>query len=408
MRSRFVLAAMALLLGSALPAMAAAPFGVFDGKKGGGNAAWGQLQLVGWALDDNGVASVDIVIDDAVFQRALYGSLRPDVTRRKPGFPNSAAPGFSAVVDTTHFLNGVHTVSALVTSKNGEQVVIGPTKRITFRNASHMQAPFGHITFPQRDAELRGRCSSDPTRRLSIITGNALDAGSGENAHDVGVAWVELLIDGALTLNTKTQCHFNPDPSVNMLLDCYGLESRELTFVYPHLPDSDRAKFRFALDVGALITSNLYNRGAHTLTVRAGDYGDNARNIATVNVFFSCDDEAAVEPSIGQLEQPSFTQPWAGNIVVKGWAVDFQGIAAIDVKVNGIVVGQATLGGPRPDVAELYPGYPSVKSAGWTFNFDSTTVNDGLVTFEIWVRDVFNDETLIGEGRVVIDNRDHP
>src|SRR4030095_8292685 len=116
-----------------------------------------------------------------------------------------------------------------------------------------------------------------------------------ENAHDVGVAFVELLIDGGLTLNTKTQCHFNPDPSVNMLLDCYGLESRELTFVYPHLPNSDRAKFRFALDVGMLIASDFYVRGHHTLTVRAGDYGDNVRNIGTINVFFSCADEAAAD-----------------------------------------------------------------------------------------------------------------
>jgi hypothetical protein len=407
MRSR-ILAAMVLLLGGALPAMAASPIGVFDGKPGGGNAAWGQMQLVGWALDDNGVAAVDIVIDDAVYQRALYGLRRPDVTRRKPGFPNSAAPGFAASVDTTHFLNGVHEVSALVTSTNGEQVVIGPVRRIMFRNASHMLAPFGHITFPQQDAEMRGRCSADPTRRLSIITGNALDAGSGENAHDVGVAWVELLIDGGLALNTLNQCHFNADPSVNMLLDCYGLESRDLTYVYPHLRNSDRAKFRFALDVGALITSNFYARGHHTLTVRAGDYGDNVRNIGTVNVFFSCDDEAAAEPSIGQLEEPSFTQPWSGTITVKGWAVDFQGISSIDVKVNGQVVGQATLGGPRPDVAELYPGYPSVKSAGFTFNFNSTTINDGRATFEIWVRDVLGDETLIGEGVAVIDNRDHP
>jgi hypothetical protein len=406
MRSRFVLAAMVLLLGGALPAMAASPIGVFDGRHGGGNAAWGQLQLVGWALDDNGVAAVDIVIDDSVYQRALYGLRRPDVTRRKPGFPNSAAPGFAAVVDTTHFLNGVHEVSALVTSTNGEQVVIGPVRRFMFRNASHMLAPFGHITFPQQDAEMRGRCSNDPTRRLSIITGNALDAGSGENAHDVGVAYVELLIDGALALSSTNSCHFNS--TYNMLLDCYGLETRELTFVYPHLPNSDRAKFRFALDVGALISSNYYVRGHHTLTVRAGDYGDNVRNIGTVNVFFSCDDEAANERAIGKLEEPSFTQPWHGTIPVRGWAIDYQGIASIDVRVNGFSVGQATLGGPRLDVAELYPGYPSVNSAGFSLNFDSTTINDGTVTLEVWVRDVLGDETLIGEGVAVIDNRDHP
>ena len=193
-----------------------------------------------------------------------------------------------------------------------------------------------------------------------------------------------------------------------MLLDCYGLESRQLTFVYPHLRNSDRAKFRFALDVGALIASDFYARGHHTLTVRAGDYGDNVRNIASINVFFSCDDEAANERAIGQLEEPSFTQPWHGTVAVKGWAVDFNGIAAIDVRVNGFTVGQATLGGPRLDVAELYPGYPSDKSAGFTFNFNSTTVNDGHVTFEIWVRDVLGDETLIGEGVAVIDNRDNP
>jgi hypothetical protein len=409
MRSRLVLTATALLLvGGALPALAASPIGVFDGKSGGGNAGFGQLPLVGWALDDNGVAAVDIVVDDAIYQRAIYGLRRPDVTRRKPGFPDSAKPGFAATIDTTRFFNGVHTISALVTSKNGEQVEIGPPRRFTFRNASHMLAPFGHITFPQRDAEMRGRCSNDPTRRLSIITGNALDAGSGENAHDVGVAWVELLLDGALTFNTKLNCSFDPDPAVNMLLNCYGLESRELTFVYPHLRDSDRAKWRFALDVGALITSGLYSRGHHTITIRAGDYGDNARNIGSINVFFSCDDEAAAEPSIGKVEEPSFTEPWSDTIVVKGWAIDFQGISTVEIKVNGISAGFATLGGPRADVAELYPGYPSVKSAGWSFNFDTHTVNDGRVTFEVWVRDVVGDETLIGEGTAIIDNRDNP
>lgn len=406
MRTRFVLAAVVLLLGGALPAMAASPIGSFDGKPGGGNAAWGQMQLVGWALDDNGVTSVDIVIDDNVYQRALYGLRRPDVTRRRPGFPNSNAPGFAATVDTTRFLNGIHEVSALVTTASGEQVVIGPVRRINFRNSSQMLGPFGHIIFPQQDAEMRGRCSSDPTRRLSIVAGDALDAGSLER--DYGVAWVELLIDGGLRLNTQSNCFFDPSPNVNMLLNCYGLPSRDLTFVYPHLKNSDRARWRFAIDVGALITSNFYVRGHHTLTIRAGDYGNNVRNIAQIPVNFVCDDEATVERSIGKVEEPSFTQPWFGNITVKGWAVDFQGIASVDVRVNGFSVGQATLGTPRPDVAEFFPGYPSSTSAGWSFNFDTRTVNDGSVTFEIWVRDLLGDETLIGEGVAVIDNRDHP
>jgi hypothetical protein len=402
MRSRFVLVAVVLLLGGALPA--AAVIGSFDGKPGGGNTAWGQMQLVGWALDDSLITAVDIVIDGNVYQRALYGSRRPDVTRRRPGFPNSSAPGFQATVDTTRFLNGPHTVSALAHSSDGEQVEIGPPRRIVFRNASQMLAPFGHITFPQQDAEMRGRCNTDPTRRLSIITGDALDAGSLER--DYGVAWVELMIDGGLISNTLNDCSF--DPATALLLDCYGLPSRELTFVYPHLKNSDRAKWRFAIDVGALILSDFYRRGHHTLTVRAGDFGNNVRNIAQLNVFFSCDNEGGNEKSIGKVEEPSFTQPWNGVITVRGWAVDFEGVATVEVKVNGFIVGTATLGGPRLDVAELYPGYPAVKSAGWTFSYDTRNTNDGQVTFEVWVRDIHGDETLIGEGVAVIDNRDNP
>jgi len=408
MRSRFVLAALVLLLGCAMPALAAPPIGFFDGRQGTGNYAWGMLGVTGWALDDNGIASVDIVVDDDVVQRATYGVRRPDVTRRKPGFPDTNAPGFQAFVNTTHFMNGKHTMSVLVTSKSGEQVVIGPTRSFTFRNASHMLAPFGDITFPQQDAEMRGRCDADPTRRLSIITGNALDAGSGENAHDYGVAYVELLIDGAINLNTLNSCTFDPTPGVNMLLNCYGLPSGFLTYDYPTLRNSDRAKFRFALDVGLLIASNTYFRGHHTLTIRAGDFGDNVRNIDTVNVFFSCDNEATNEKSIGKIEEPNTSQPWFGTTVLRGWAIDFQGVAAVRLKVNGIQVGTATPTGPRPDVAELYPGYPTVISSGWVFNFDTRTVNDGQVTFEVWVDDLLGDETLIGEGLAVIDNRDHP
>jgi hypothetical protein len=391
-----------------MPALAAAPIGFFDGRGGTGNAGFGMLGVTGWALDDNGIASVDIVIDDQVVQRAAYGVRRPDVTRRKPGFPDSNAPGFQAVINTTHFMNGKHTMSVLVTSNAGEQVVIGPVRAFVFRNASHMLAPFGDITFPQQDAEMRGRCTADPTRRLSVITGNALDAGSGENAHDYGVAYVELLIDGAIAANTLNNCLFNSDPSVNMLLNCYGLPTPALTTDYPTLRNSDRAKFRFALDVGALIASNTYFRGHHTLTIRAGDYGDNAKNIDTVNVFFSCDNEATNEKSIGKIEQPNISQPWFGNTILSGWAIDFQGVSVVELLVDGRVVGTATPTGPRPDVAELYPGYPSVISSGWVFTFDTRTVADGQHTFEVRVRDPLGDETLIGEGLAIVDNRDHP
>src|SRR5262249_45371084 len=145
---------------------------------------------------------------------------------------------------------------------------------------------------------------------------------------------------------------------LNNYENCYALQSPDETYVYPSLPNSDRSKYRWAVDVGALINLGLYTEGHHTLTVRGGDFGDNVRSIATVNVFFSCDDNIPNEASIGDLESPGPTQPFAGTIPVSGWALDFEGIPVngIDIRVNGVIVGHTTPTVPRPDVAELYPG----------------------------------------------------
>jgi len=72
--------------------------------------------------------------------------------------------------------------------------------------------------------------------------------------------------------------------------------------------------------------------------VRAGDFGDNVRNIGTINVFFSCDDEAANERAIGKLEEPSFTQPWFGTVAVKGWAIDAKN-AAVHHRAATVAIG---------------------------------------------------------------------
>ena len=410
MRSRFVLAATALLLlGGALPASAASPIGVFDGKPGGGNAAWGQLQLVGWALDDNGVASVDIVIDDNVYQRALYGSRRPDVTRRKPGFPNSTAPGFSATVDTTHFLNGVHDGLGAGHQprrragghRPGEADQLPQRQPHAGALRPHHLPAAGRRDArplqPRPDAPALHRHRRRPRRRLAARTPTT----------SASPGW-SCCSTAALTLNTQTSCHFDPDPSVNMLLNCYGLASRELTFVYPHLPElrprqvAVRARRRRADQLRLLHPRPPH---AHHPRRRLRRQRPQHRHDQRLLLLRRRGRRRALDRQAGGAElHPALVR----HHQRQGWAVDFQGIASIDIKVNGFSVGQATLGGPRPDVAELYPGYPSVKSAGWTFNFDSRTVNDGHVTFEVWVRDLVGDETLIGEGVAVIDNRDHP
>jgi len=237
MKRNVFLCAFAVVLLASVPAWAAPPFGSFGGIVGGGNAGGGVIPLHGWALDDNGIQAVDILVDGTLNGRAHYGRARAGVTARFPGLPDSALPGFAFELDTTHYLNGVHSVAVRIRSRAGE-VVLLPAQRIQFSNVEHDLEPFGTIEFPKPQAELRGKCDfSTPNRRYSVISGYALDAGTQED--DYGVAYVELLIDRAVVLRSDLDCTFS-----NLLggqTNCYGLRRLDVERNFPGLKDSPHA-----------------------------------------------------------------------------------------------------------------------------------------------------------------------
>ncbi|HEX9943335.1 MAG TPA: hypothetical protein VGG03_15055 [Thermoanaerobaculia bacterium] len=399
MKRNVILFAVAAVLLAALPASAAAPFGAFDGILRGGNSGAGLIPLVGWALDDNGVRSVDILVDGVVAGRALYGMTRPRVTARFPRFPDSAAPGFGFSLDSTRYLNGVHTVSAQVTSKAGEVVTLAP-KRIQFTNVEHNLAPFGEIEFPRAQAELRGKCDlANPNRRYSVVSGYALDAGLTDD--DSGVGYVELLIDRAVWANSRLDCHFSvPEGGAS---NCYGIRRTDIEQVYPAIKGSGHSGFRFVLDVGLLMAVG-YTPGTHVLTVRAGDHASQVRNIDELVVNFSCDEDVANENAFGEIDVPRNGLLYQGVIQASGWALDFEGISAVKVLVDGTFVGLATIGFARPDVTFFYPGYPESAAPGWQLSLDTRLFSNGEHFIDAIVVDDLGAETYIGRRRFVIDN----
>ena len=141
MKRNIVLTAIAVALLGSAPSWAAAPFGSFGGKVGGGNSGAGLIPLHGWALDDNGIEAVDVLVDGLVAGRADYGRSRPGVTAQHPGYPDSALPGFAFELDTTRYLNGNHTVSIRVKSKAGEIKTLN-NRVFQFVNVTQNLAPF--------------------------------------------------------------------------------------------------------------------------------------------------------------------------------------------------------------------------------------------------------------------------
>jgi hypothetical protein len=416
MKRSVTLILLAAVLAS-VPAWAAAPFGSFGGKVGGGNSGAGLISLVGWALDDDGVDSIDILVDGAVVGRADFHRNRPLVTVLYPGYPDSTAAGWGFILDTTHFLNGNHTVTPRVRSRTNEFVNL-TSRVLAFGNVTHNLVPFGKIEFPAPQAELRGKCNfTDTVRRQSVVTGYVMDAGVQED--DTGVGYVELLIDRALgvdltgaggvpnTVNTgwnsRENCIFSG--SLGGFTNCYGLRRLDLEPQFPGLKDAPHSGYRFLIDVGELIHFGLYDEGQHVLTIRAGDHFGQVSIIREIPVTFVCDDHLGNEEAVGQID-PNL-QPYtlvSGNAFVTGWALDWEGIFKITVLVDGISAGDTGVGLVRSDISSLYLGYPQSAAPGFALSFDSRKFANGPHEIEVLVTDNLGATTFIGKRPLIFAN----
>jgi hypothetical protein len=282
----------------------------------------------------------------------------------------------------------------VATSITGEKTQLHGVKTVEFLNLTHNLVPFGRIEFPNNNADLRGSCNlADTERRFSVILGHALDVGV--EIGDMGVGYVELLIDGAIFANSRTDCTFLPE--TGGFTNCFGLRRLDIEQLYPLLTSAPHSGFRFVLDIGSLIEALGFTPGKHILTVRAGDISGQVANIDEIPVTFTCDEFLGNEESFGRIGVPQNGLLYSGTINVVGWALDWEGVARATVFVDGVEVGEAIYGFGRPLVASLYPGYPNSVAAGYLFALDTTQLSDGKHHLQVIVEDVFGVTTLLGE-----------
>lgn len=99
-------------------------FGDIYGPKNGLTYA-GVITTQGWSLDWEGVAEVIVLVDGEIKGSATYGLARPGVSALYPGFPDSAAPGWSFLLDTTKLSDGKHDLEILVRDDVGGETYQG-------------------------------------------------------------------------------------------------------------------------------------------------------------------------------------------------------------------------------------------------------------------------------------------
>jgi Bacterial Ig domain len=417
-----------------------APFGFIDiPGPSGVEGANGSFPVSGWAIDDEDVDHVDFLMDGQIVagavgrglpSTAIYGTTRPDVAAAFPDVPNSLYSGFQANIDTTKLVNGIHQLSVRVTDNEGASRVIGTRTVQVINNGSNL-APFGQIDFPLDKASLfcstievgiPSPCPPDVCVAVlpNVVAGWALDVGA---RLDQGqVAFVELLLDGAILANTRTDCIQVGRNFIN----CYGINRPDVARSYSGYVNADNAGFSFSFalirsesDSTGLIAIALPTAetqtfrvvgytlpGKHTLAVRVGDEEETVTQIGAMSVDVFCDQTQFDRAAFGYVDRPSDYQFINGIFTVFGWAADLDGVQRVEVDVDGQVVGNATYGLSRPDVPAADPRVSSV-NVGFSFALDTTRLSDSEHDLVIYVVDrTFGTprRTEIGRRKFVVNN----
>ena len=398
-RFRFCLTLiLSLSLLSALPATAETVLGFLEGPVYFGNTGSGAVGMTGWALADSGIERVIMQVDGVDVGQARYGFVRPGVQEIYPDYEDSEGPGFLFNLNSTAFENGLHTVSAKVITNDGTEMVIGGAQELFFTNHTDMLVPFGTIERPRRHTDLLGRCNRTcdltPTDAIyTPITGWALDLGV--EIGDAGMAWAELMIDGVIYANTRRDCRFD---STLGLVSCYGLPRLDVERIFTYALDAPNAGYRFLIDVGWLISCVGLSEGLHTISVRAGDISDQVADIDEIPVNFWCAENHPSDGIYGLIESPVEGRIFTGDINLQGWAVAAEGVARVELYIDGTFIGNPDYGvDNRPGVANQYPGFPNVAAPVWRMTYDSTQLVDGVRQIEAFVVDLLGNRTSIGE-----------
>ncbi len=308
----------------------------------------GIKNVEGWFLDESGVANVEVLIDGVVVGQAVYGDVRTDVLKAYPQYNNGTA-GFHYALDTTKFPDGKHTISIRVKGNNNRVTTL-PNSTITIENTK------GYMDNPVTGTKLKG---------INNLTGWFLNGS--------GVANIDVMVDGAVVGQAT-----------------YGDARPDVHKAFPQY-NNGAAGYHYALD------TTQFTNGQHVVSIRAIDNNGHFKTLPNSTIMIEN------ENPIGYLDNPASGSSLKGTQIVKGWFLDVNGVANIDVMVDGTVVGQAVYGDMRTDVLKAYPQYNN-GTAGFHYALDTTKFPDGKHTISIRVKGNNNRVTTLPNSTITIEN----
>jgi hypothetical protein len=328
-----------------------------DHPASNGGTVAGDLQLFGWAADDNAfITYVSYSVDgQPYYPSPRTGNGRADVCAVYPKAIDCPNVGWSGLLDTNQLSNGTHTItfSAYSSGYNPTGQILDYTSdsavsdpiTFTVNNPSSVQSTHIHIDSPTPSQVLW----TTPT-----FSGWAVD--------DVSpIRRIDILIDGKVIGSTTTS-QSRPD----------------VCAAYPNRSNCPYVGWKFNPN------TRFLTNGVHTLTaIASSDINSEATTSTTFNVQ-NADGTSATHINVDAPSSSS--SALSGNTTFAGWAFNQNmTLSSLSIAVDNIQI--STLGRyqffPRLDVCAKYPDAFACPNVGWSVPFDTTSLANGVHVLKV-------------------------
>lgn len=183
-----------------------------------------------------------------------------------------------------------------------------------------------------------------------------------------------------------------------------GLPRIDIVEAYPNWPGIHDSAPGF--QTGFL--ASRFSNGPHTVYMKVyiNGSGSSAPRVEELGRRTIQIDNTLPQPPFGSVDQPDpkGTYNVSGSFPVVGWAADADGIARVDIYIDGGNMQSALYGDARPDVGANFPDFPAALFSGFIANVDTTRVQDGVHLLEVKAVDKKGTTRLIGVRQVQILN----
>lgn len=275
------------------------------------------MTIDGWALMQDGVKSIDVLLNGKNIGQAVLGLQRDDVKAAYPKY-GTLNSGFKFTYRINQVKEGKNLITLEIKDNKNRTSTINKELNVT---------------------KLPYKFYKD---NISISSGN-LNVSGWALLQD-GVKTIELYLDNNKLGNAEI-----------------GLPRPDVSSTYPGYTNGQNSGFKFEKNL------NEFAPGNHAMTIKViGNDGSVYSENYSINI-----------EKLSPLLYIDSAKESGQNLQISGWALNSSGIKNINVYVDGKSLGQATTGISRPDVKAAYPSYKDGDKSGFNFQVSSNTLAGG-------------------------------